>query len=337
MNTPQPASATASRLQEQGKFLLPLPIPGHHGLPDYDVCLPANLRLDAERLIRYLHNFPHRRLRCCPRCNNTNITRQTHFASQRLPRYYCGSCRKTCNSLSCTPFANMHRMDLWPTFAVYLLAGWSSVKAAPRLGMNHKVYFSWGKAVREVMSDEFPDLHLWWTTRHKRESLSPPEHIATQQEAVIHWLETTLNAQHATCPKCEGTRTYRIKGIRPKFKCGPCVTCFSTLSTTPLTGMIRPDLWVDFAKGVMDGQSVHDLKRGSGLGMGGSTRWRTQFLLLIEELGHRELLLWIRWMRSRRINEIVGFGRDGGHLDKSTRSIYPQGNRTGRFVPRQDT
>lgn len=226
----------------------------------------------------------------------------------------------------------MRRMELWPTFAVYMLAGWSSVQTATRLGMTPKVYFSWGQAVREVMADGFPDLHQWWTTRHSREILLPPEHIAAQQRAVISWIETTLNAQHAICPKCGGTRTYRIKGIRPRFKCDPCITCFSTLSATPLTGMIRPELWVDFVKGVMNGQSIPDLKRHSGLGIGGSTRWRAQFLLLIEQLGYRELLQWIIWMRSRRNNEAVSFVRNGGHLDKATRSIYPQGTRKGKFV-----
>ncbi|WP_223514578.1 hypothetical protein [Pseudomonas sp. GL-B-19] len=234
--------------------------------------------------------------------------------------------------MSDSPFAHLRRMDLWSTFAVYLLAGWSSVRKAPRLRVNHKVYFSWGQAVREVMAEECPELHQWWTTRHYRENLQPPEHIAAQQQAVITWIETTLNAQHATCPRCGGTRTYRIKGIRPKFKCDPCVTCFSILSGTPLAGMIRAELWVDFMKGVMDGESIHDLKRRSGLGMGGSTRWREQFLLLIEALGHPELLGWITWMRSRRHNEVSTFARQGAHLDKATRSIYPQGTRKGRFV-----
>lgn len=214
-------------------------------------------------------------------------------------------------------------MELWWRFAVYLLAGWSSVQIAPRLGVNHKVYFSWGQAVREVMADECPDLHQWWTTRHDRESLQPPEHIATQQQAVITWIETTLSAQHAACPRCQGMQTYRIKGARPKFKCDPCVTCFSLLSGTPLSGMTRTELWVDFARGVMDGKSIPDLKRHSGLGIGGSTRWRAQFLLLIEGLGHMELLQWITWMRSRRNKEAVSFVRQGGHLDKAMRSIYP--------------
>jgi transposase-like protein len=309
-----------------------LPIPGHGDLPDYDVCLPASLRPDAERLIRYLHALPHRRVRYCPWCGNTNVNPHTHLAQQRLPRYYCGSCRKSCNSLSDSPFANLHRMELWSTFAVYLLAGWSSGQIASRLGVNQKVYFSWGQAVQKVMAEEFPELHQWWTTRHYRENLQPPEHIAAQQQAVISWIETMFNAQHATCPRCGGEQTYRIKGIRPRFKCDRCVTCFSLLAGTPLVGMIRPELWVDFVKGVMDGQSIPDLKWRSGLGMGASTRWREQFLLLIEKLGRPELLQWITWMRSRRNNEAVSFVREGGHLDKATRSIFPQGTRKGRFV-----
>ncbi|MEX5669053.1 hypothetical protein ABFV57_29725, partial [Pseudomonas neuropathica] len=88
-------------------------------------------------------------------------------------------------------------------------------------------------------------------------------------------------------------------------------------------------------KGVMDGQSIQDLKRRSGLGMGGSTRWREQVLLLIDQLGHFELLQWITWMRSRRNNQAVSFVRQGGYLDKATRSIYPQGTRKGKFVSRK--
>ncbi|WP_222833795.1 hypothetical protein [Pseudomonas sp. SC3(2021)] len=311
-----------------------LPIPGQGDLPDYEVRLPMHLRPDANRLIRYLHELPYRRVKFCPWCSNTNLTCQTHPA-RRLPYYYCGSCQKGCNSLSDTPFANLRRMELWSTFALYLLAGWSSVQIAPRLGMNHKVYFSWGKATREVMAEECPELYQWWTTRHYRENLQAPEHIAAQQQAVMSWIDTMLNARHAICPKCKGDRTYRITGIRPKFKCDPCVTCFSILSGTPLEGMIRPDLWLDFVKGVMNGQSIPDLKRSSGLGMGASTRWRRQFLLLIEALGHAELLGWITWMRSRRNNEAVSFVRQGGHLDKAQRSIYPQGRRKGGFVWRQ--
>jgi hypothetical protein len=53
---------------------------------------------------------------------------------------------------------------------------------------------------------------------------------------------------------------------------------------------------------------------------------------LIEALGHPELLGWITWMRSRRHNEVASFVRQGGYLDKATRSIYPQGTRKGRFV-----
>lgn len=316
------------------KTLSTLPIPGQNDLPDYDVCLPANLRPDANRLIRYLHELPYRRVRYGVWCDSTSLSLQSNRADQRLARYYCGSCRRGFNSLSGSPFANMRRMDLWSTFAVYLLAGWSSVQIAPRLGVNHKVYFSWGKAVRHVMVDEYPDLYLWWTTRHDRENLQPPEHIAAQQQAVITWIETTLRAQHATCPRCQGTRTYRIKGDRPKFKCDPCVTCFSLLSGTALSGMIRTELWVHFVRGVMDGQSIPDLKRRSGLGIGASTRWRAQFLLLIEEQGHMELLQWITWMRSRRNREAVHFVRQGGHLDKVARSIYPQGARKGKFTDR---
>lgn len=311
------------------------PIPGHDDFPDYDVCLPMHLRPDARRLINYLHELPHRPVRFCPWCDATDLRFRSQPARQRLARYYCRSCRKSCNSLSDSPFANLHRMDQWAAFAVYLLAGWSSVQIAARFGLTSKVYFSWGRAVGVVMAEECAELHQWWTTRQFRENLQPPEHIERQQRAVVTWLETTLNARHARCPTCGGGRTYRIKGLRPKFKCDPCVTCFCTLSATPLTGMIRADLWVDFIKGVMDGQSIQDLKRSSGLGMGASKRWREQFLLLIEALGHSELLGWIVWMRSRRSNEVVSLVRQGGCLDMATRSVYPQGLRKGRFVSKQ--
>ncbi|WP_274381391.1 hypothetical protein [Pseudomonas cavernicola] len=39
-------------------------------------------------------------------------------------------------------------------------------------------------------------------------------------------------------------------------------------------------------------------------------------------------------MRSRRNKEAVNFVRQGGHLDKATRSIYAQGARKGSFGAR---
>ncbi|EIK97143.1 hypothetical protein PMM47T1_08376 [Pseudomonas sp. M47T1] len=75
--------------------------------------------------------------------------------------------------------------------------------------------------------------------------------------------------------------------------------------------------WLDFLKRVMDGYGIPDLKKGSGIGMGAATRWRQQFLLLIESQGHTERLQWITWMRKRRNIEIQQYVREGGVVEKS--------------------
>lgn len=311
-----------------------LPVAAKNSLPDYDACLPTRLRADADSLIRYLHELPWRRLRTCPWCDSTGINPTTQ-GHARLARYRCTACRRSSNALSGTPFSDMRYPERWSTFAVYMLAGWSSIQVATAMNTGFKVYYSWGAAVKNIMSEQYPDLHDWWVTRHSRENLRPSAQVAAQQQAMIKWLDHRLTAQNPPCPGCKLMPTYRFKGNRPRFQCQRCATSFSLFADTPLKGMIHCELWVDFLKRLMDGYSVHDLKMGSGIGMGAATRWRQQFLLLIEAENHAELLKWITWMRRRRSNEILQFVREGGVLERATRSVFPQGARTGGEITRK--
>ncbi len=305
------------------------PLSGQDELPDYDVCLPANLRPVADMFIRHLHELPYQQHRYCPHCDSSNV-----YVSKgvqpgfRLPTYRCSSCRKGYNSLTGTPFARLEHMQLWSTFAVYLLAGWPGTTAAPLIGISCNAFYRWVRGAREVMAQEFPELHRWWSARQDRQNLQPAEQIENQRQAVIGWLKSMLTIQTATCPNCGSTNTRLVEKSRPRptFQCcrRQCPSTFSLLAGTALAHLGHPELWVEFLQGVSDGLGGYDLKRRSGLCLRTSTQWRRRFLLLIEEQGHVELLQWIKWIRSRRHKEARQLSREGLRLDMAKRSVYLQ-------------
>ncbi|GEM_PF-5766132 len=161
------------------------PLSGQDELPDYYVCLPVNLRPAAVMFIRHLHELPYQQYRCCPHCDSSSV----YFSKGvqpgfRLPTYRCRSCRKGYNSLTGTPFARLEHMHLWSTFAVYLLAGWPGPTAAPLIGISGNAFYRWVRAAREVMAQEFPELHQRWSARQDRQNLQPAEQIEKQRQAV---------------------------------------------------------------------------------------------------------------------------------------------------------
>ena len=80
------------------------PLSGQDELPDYDVCLPLNLRPVADMFIRHLHELPYRRYRYCPRCDSSEVYLSKGVQPGfRLPTYRCSSCRKNMAKRSVYP------------------------------------------------------------------------------------------------------------------------------------------------------------------------------------------------------------------------------------------
>ena len=78
---------------------------------------------------------------CCGHCGSRHVG---GWASQAgLKRYRCKDCAKTFNALTGTPLAQLHRRDVWFSYAQALADGLSLRKAAKRCGVSLDTAFRW--------------------------------------------------------------------------------------------------------------------------------------------------------------------------------------------------
>ncbi len=302
--------------------------------PDYRRCLPVGLHREAEAFIRYLHELPNRSPVECPECGYSRLWLE---ASQnlRLPFYRCAACNKGFNCLSKTPFSRFGLMHLWSTYGPYLLAGWPMQSIAEAMDISPGTTARWVKPCREVMAKEFPALYHWWSARQDRTNLEPPAHIASQAQVFLKELEHLLSTQQADCPKCGSPNMERINQRRPDFRCSGCSCTVSLLRGTVLLRLGHPEHWLGFAQGLINGESVVDLQRRTGLCGTACKRWQVRFMQMLEQQGHTDLVQWISWLRSRRVKEVSDFVRDGGQLEVVRGSLHFATSKRHLAVPPQ--
>lgn len=304
------------------------------GLSDYLKCLPVELHDEAQDFIRYLHQLPKRSPVECPNCGHPRFRLDTS-QNTRLSFYRCVACNKGFNCLSKTPFTNYGLMHLWSTYGQYLLAGWPTPGIAQAMGISPSTTWRWIKPCRAVMAKEFPALYRWWSARQDRTNLEPPAHIAAQAKAFQSSLEHLLTTRHAVCSRCGSADTKRINERRPDFYCRGCSSTLSLLRGTLLSRLGYPEHWLTFAQGLINGESVTDLQRRTGLCERACKRWQVRFMLIFEQQGHADLAKWIKWLRSRRVKEVSDFVRDGGQLAAVKGSRYSANSkRRFAFLPR---
>lgn len=224
-------------------------------------------------------------------------------------------------------------MHLWSNYGQYLLAGWPMSAIAKSMGISPSTTWRWIKPCRAVMAKEFPALYHWWSARQDRTNLEPPAHIAAQAQAFLSGLEQLLTTQQAVCSKCGSPHMQRIEERRPDFRCPACWSTASLLHGTLLSRLGYPEHWLGFAQGLINGESVVDLQRRTGLCGPACRRWQVRFMQMLEQQGHAELVQWIIWLRSRRVKEVSDFVRDGGQLEAVTGSRYTTGSNRRFSVP----
>ena len=79
--------------------------------------------------------------RQCPHCNANSL--RPWGSSHGLPRYRCADCRRTCNPLTGTPLAGLHKREQWLEYLRALIDGVSVRRAATRCGINKNTAFLW--------------------------------------------------------------------------------------------------------------------------------------------------------------------------------------------------
>lgn len=224
-------------------------------------------------------------------------------------------------------------MHLWSTYGQYLLAGWPIPNIANAMGISPSTTWRWIKPCRAVMAKEFPALFHWWSARQDRTNLEPPEHIAAQAQAFLSGLEQLLTTQRAVCSKCGSPHMQRVDERRPDFRCHSCWSTVSLLHGTLLSRLGHPEHWLGFAQGLINGESVVDLQRRTGLCGPACKLWQVRFMQMLEQQGHTDLAQWITWLRSRRVKEVSDFVRDGGQLESVAGSLYSAGSKRRFAVP----
>ena len=78
---------------------------------------------------------------CCGHCGSKNVGGWSSQAG--LKRYRCKDCEKTFNALTGTPLAQLHRRDVWLSYAAAVADGLSLRKAAKRCGISLDTAFRW--------------------------------------------------------------------------------------------------------------------------------------------------------------------------------------------------
>lgn len=82
-------------------------------------------------------------LQSCPHCQAPR-SQLVGWGKQRGgQRYRCKACRRTCNALSGTPLAHLHKADRWLDYAQALIEGVSVRAAARQCGIAKNTAFLW--------------------------------------------------------------------------------------------------------------------------------------------------------------------------------------------------
>lgn len=92
-----------------------------------------------------LYRSPHQ----CPHCHSPQLS--PWGSSQGLPRFRCRQCHKTCNPLTGTALARLHKRDCWIRYAQALIEGLTVREAAKACGISKNTAFLWRhRFLREV-------------------------------------------------------------------------------------------------------------------------------------------------------------------------------------------
>src|SRR5512139_1277030 len=89
-------------------------------------------------------------------------------------------------------------------------------------------------------------------------------------------------SRHRGCPHCAGERIVRnglADGLQ-RYKCRTCGKTFNALTGTPLARLRHKGKWLEQARAMADGLTVHRAAEHLGVAASTAFRWRHRFLAL---------------------------------------------------------
>lgn len=113
----------------------------------------------------------------------------------------------------------------------------------------------------------------------QREALVSALQSKASADDVIAMIEARFTAAPA-CGHCHSERIGpwgRVSGLR-RYKCKECRRTFNALTGTPLAQLHRREVWIDYARALVDRVSLRKAAERCGIDLTTSFRWRHRFL-----------------------------------------------------------
>lgn len=121
-------------------------------------------------------------------------------------------------------------------------------------------------------------------TPHQRELMTERLQKMGQVQAVNTLVESGVSDTSA-CPKCGHEQIARwgsASGLQ-RYRCASCKATFNALTGTPLARLRHKDKWLNYAKKMVEGQSVRKSAAACEVHPNTAFRWRHRFLSLPDE------------------------------------------------------
>ncbi|AZS49748.1 IS1 family transposase [Entomomonas moraniae] len=274
--------------------------------PKYYNLVPQDLHPELDAMLHYLDTYPFEKPSDCPHCGSKKLSDNGTNPTSEIMNYRCLDCYKGFNQLTGTcfaksTFAHMHK---WGDFARLRLSGEGIHAISVTLGMSTQGATKRDQRIKNLMQQQYPKLFAWWQIRQDWQELSLSPLIQQQADTFTQWLENLLNQTFATCPNCSKPHCKKLKQThRPQFHCHRCNTSFNLLRNTEFHLVHYPELWLDYAKLLVQGYSDKDISNQLNIGQSLSNYWRHRFIKQMIEQGHEELVQWLIWQRKRNYNQ----------------------------------
>jgi len=117
-----------------------------------------------------------------------------------------------------------------------------------------------------------------------------------QAEDVLHKKCSLENLEDVTghiheCPYCNATSIYKwgVRANLQRYRCNGCHKTFNSLTNTPLARLRHKEVWIDYAKDVIDGKSIRDAATHCKVANSTTFRWRHRMLKIPIELKAKHL------------------------------------------------
>ncbi|QEM82122.1 IS1 family transposase [Halomonas binhaiensis] len=266
---------------------------------------PFDLAPAAQRFVDYLEALPYSRPVRCTLCGSRSIFLYHPAGTNGTVRdgFKCHSCRRQFNILTGTPLRLMRHHDKWADWMRFRFSGLSQEQIASLVSISNKASLNWDKVFLQVMADQEPSLHQWWSTHQSLTSITLSPHVEEELEACQQAFHELCYASERKCLKCGASPRY-VKEVhhsrRPRdYVCTDCGTTYSNLTGTPFIHLQRMETWPRYLDLLVKGYHDTELEHHFDFSKARTGLWRQAFMQYLKQdwplLAH-----WALWMWARR-------------------------------------